>query len=84
MSVTSEIKLITHVNPLKHSGSYMYQLIKHSVTLHFAQRVYLWVLYNYENKQRSAYFLNSINQSSFVMEKHCVFFEVGTEILNIF
>jgi hypothetical protein len=29
------------------------------------------------------YFTNNINQLIFVMEKRCIFFEVGTEFLNI-
>jgi hypothetical protein len=40
------------VNSLKHSGSYMCRLLLHSINLHFAHRVYLWVSYDSQDKQR--------------------------------
>jgi hypothetical protein len=41
-----------YINPLKPSGNCMYHLLKQSVTLHFAHRVYLCVFYNSHNKQQ--------------------------------
>jgi hypothetical protein len=40
------------INSLKPSGYYMYRLLWHTKTLHSAHRVYLWVPYEFHNKQQ--------------------------------
>jgi hypothetical protein len=40
------------LNPLKYSGHYMYHLSFHSVTLHLAHRVFLWVSYDSQKQER--------------------------------
>jgi hypothetical protein len=40
------------IKPLKPSGNYLYRLLYNSIILHFAHIVYLWVSYDYQNKQR--------------------------------
>jgi peptidyl-tRNA hydrolase len=75
-------KHVTNINPLKTSGNYMYHLLVRSITLHFTHRVYVWVSYVSQNKQR-LFFLKSKNYFGFVMVKSCVFFAVRTEFVNI-
>jgi hypothetical protein len=46
------IHYVRPVKPAKHSGNYMYHMLKHSITLAFAYRVYLCVSYASQNEQR--------------------------------
>jgi hypothetical protein len=39
------------VNTSKLSGNYMYHVLQQPITLHFAHRMYLWVLYDCQSKQ---------------------------------
>jgi hypothetical protein len=39
------------LHSLKSSGSYIYYLLEHTVTLHFEHRAYLWPAYDFQSKQ---------------------------------
>jgi hypothetical protein len=62
-----------------HSGSHMYHLLWHSLTLHFSRRVCLCV-----SCDSAIIFLNSINQLIFIMGKCCVFFAEGTHFFKFY
>lgn len=42
------VKITAFINQLKHSGNYMYHLLKHSITLHFARSVVMGLIRNSE------------------------------------
>jgi hypothetical protein len=64
-------------------GNAAFKSLKHSrESFHFTLRVYLLVSYHSHDKPIIP--LNSINQSTFVMVKCCVFFDVRTYFLNLY
>jgi hypothetical protein len=71
------------LNVLKHSDNYICHLFYHSVTLHFAHRVYTYGFCIILGINRD-YSLNSNHQLMvfFVMKTHYILFETGTELLH--
>jgi hypothetical protein len=61
----------------------MYALLQHSVTVNFARRTFcglpVILTINSDNFLKHL----ELNQLTFVVEKCCIFFEAGTEIVNI-
>jgi hypothetical protein len=66
------------LKPLKPSGNYIYHRLLQLVTLYFVYMDLVRLLV-----KTAIISLNSVNQLIFVMVKCGVFFEVGTEFLNI-
>jgi hypothetical protein len=60
-------RLRTHgAIPPRHIGLHGVELSRHSITIYFPQRVYLWISYHSQNKVD--YIRNSLNQLIVVME----------------
>jgi hypothetical protein len=50
--LTEHRYMISMLNNLNHSGVYMYHLLQNYSTSHFVHKVYLWVLYDSQIKER--------------------------------
>jgi hypothetical protein len=62
-------------NPLKFSGNSIYHTFQYLITFNSAHRVYTWIPYDHPSNNNKRIFPWA--------ETCCVFFEVGTKILNI-